>query len=62
MLKKKLMENNNKFFLTDIDIGELDITKFSIPEDYGVAKFDDKKDYKYRKDRNLIINNEYSLE
>ena len=54
--------NDNKFFLTDIGIGELDITKFSIPEDYGVAKFDDKKDYKYRKDRNLIINNEYSLE
>jgi hypothetical protein len=54
--------NDNNFFLTNMGIGELDITKFSVPKDYGATKFDINKNYKYRNDRNLIINNEYSLE
>lgn len=55
--------NTELFTITNNGIGELDITKFSIPEDYGVSIFDytDLKKYKHRKDRNLIVNNEYTL-
>lgn len=54
--------NDSKFLLTNMGIGELDITKFSIPEDYGLIKFDSSKNYKYRIDRNLLLNTNYSLE
>ena len=54
--------NDNKFLLTNMGIGELDITKFSIPEDYGLIKFDSSKNYKYRIDMNLLLNTNYSLE
>lgn len=55
--------NTDQFTVTNRGIAEIDITKFSVPEDYGVSKFDptNLEIYKYRKDRNLIINNEYTL-
>lgn len=54
--------NHDKFTLTNKGIGDIDITKFSNPEDYGSVKFDiNLKNNKYRKDRNLIVNNEYCL-
>ena len=55
--------NLDQFSITNKGVGELDIKEFSVPEDYGVMEFDftDLEKYKYRKDRNLIVNNEYTL-
>ena len=54
--------NHDKFTLTNKGIGDINITKLSKPEDYSITKLDvDLKNYKHRKDRNLIVNNEYCL-
>lgn len=48
--------DSNLYTLTNKGIGELDVYKFSVPRDYGVDNFDSARNYKYRVDRNLIIN------